>query len=414
MAAPMWTRRLLRPALGARGESRRKHAGAVHPGVLQLPPALARAAQSLLQEEGWSREQAEALGTRLWGHRPPELWGAEKTQQNPEPQVRYTAELARAYLAVRLERDHAAVGRALHEIRLRAPAFTPHTLLDFGSGLGTACWAAHELWGRSLRQFLCVGTATAMRELGERLRHGGAATGPAHFGPVLARPSLPAEHKVQWDLVVGCYALGGLRGREARAGIVRGLWRRSATFLVLVEHGTRAGHRLLMEARDVLLQDPDGDSVEIFAPCPHRQPCPRLRQDRACAFAQRYQPLPLHGHPPDPARELVSFLITRRVGSPASVTPPEESVMTSPEDLMTSPPGGWARVTAPVHPRPRHVPLSLCCPDGALRRMTVTAARHGRLLYRQARASRWGDLLPLPGDVESDVTPTKAIKSSEK
>lgn len=39
---------------------------------------------------------------------------------------------------------------------------------------------------------------------------------------------------------------------------------------------------------------------------------------------------------------------------------------------------GWARVTAPVHPRPRHVPLSLCCPDGVLRRVTVTAARHGR------------------------------------
>ena len=30
---------------------------------------------------------------------------------------RYTAELARAYLAVRLERDHAAVGRALREVR---------------------------------------------------------------------------------------------------------------------------------------------------------------------------------------------------------------------------------------------------------------------------------------------------------
>ncbi|XP_031465100.1 methyltransferase-like protein 17, mitochondrial [Phasianus colchicus] len=89
--------------------------------------------------------------------------------------------------------------------------------------------------------------------------------------------------------------------------------------------------------------------------------------------------------------------------------------MTSQEEAMTSAPeGGWARVTAPVRPRPRHVPLSLCCPDGVLRRVTVTAARHGRMLYRQARTSRWGDLLPFPDGVGSDVTPTDAIKSGDK
>ena len=112
---------------------------------------------------------------------------------------------------------------------------------------------AHELWGHSLRQYVCVGSSRAMREMGERLRHGngvggggqwgqgggggvgwgsdaweagggnkgpsvfrgamevngrgrgltltpptvgGVESGPAHFGPVFARPSLPAEHKV--------------------------------------------------------------------------------------------------------------------------------------------------------------------------------------------------------------------------
>lgn len=37
-----------------------------------------------------------------------------------------------------------------------------------------------------------------------------------------------------------------------------------------------------------------------------------------------------------------------------------------------------------------------------------------RLLYRQARASRWGDLLPFPAVAQSDVTPAKAIKSGEE
>lgn len=116
-------------------------------------------------------------------------------------------------------------------------------------------------------------------------------------------------------------------------------------------------------------------------------------------------------------RELFSFLIARRaaVTSPeAAVTSPEEAVLTSQGEAMTSAKEGWARVTAPVHPRPRHVPLSLCCPDGVLRRVTVTAARHGRPLYRQARSSRWGDVLPYRGDVGSDVTPAEAIKSCEE
>lgn len=32
--------------------------------------------------------------------------------------------------------------------------------------------------------------------------------------------------------MVACYALGGLRGREGRGGAVRGLWRRTAAFMV--------------------------------------------------------------------------------------------------------------------------------------------------------------------------------------
>lgn len=87
-------------------------------------------------------------------------------------------------------------------------------------------------------------------------------------------------------------------------------------------------------------------------------------------------------NPSAPERELVSFLVVRRRGSALTspgdpVTSPPDPV-TSPPDPMTSPPGGWARVTAPVRPRPRHVSLSLCCPDGAQRRLAVTAARHGR------------------------------------
>ncbi|XP_040399574.1 H/ACA ribonucleoprotein complex subunit 3 isoform X3 [Cygnus olor] len=260
------------------------------------------------------------------------------------------------------------------EIRVRAPDFAPRTLLDFGSGLGTACWVAQGMWGRSLQQFVCVEPSGAMRELAERLRHGGGATpGPAHFGPVFLRPLLPPGPQARWELVIGRRALERLRGRGQRARALRGLWGRTGGVLVLLENGTRAGHQALMEAREELLQGPDADAVEIFAP-----------------------------NPSAPERELVSFLVVRRLGS--SMTSSLDPVTSSPDpvtsspDPMTSPPAGWARVTAPVRPRPRHVSLSLCCPDGAQRRLAVTAVRHGRSLYRQARTSRWGDLLPFPGE----------------
>ncbi|XP_071885893.1 ribosome assembly protein METTL17, mitochondrial-like isoform X3 [Anas platyrhynchos] len=157
---PLWDLRGLYRAWGVPGGSLRfcrapcrapltpslQHAGAVHPGTLQLPPALARAAKILLQEGGWSREQAEALRLRLWGRRPPDVCGspgasgARRRSRSPEPEVRVTAEAARGYLVARLARDYAAAGRALSEIQARAPDFAPRTLLDFGSGLGAACW----------------------------------------------------------------------------------------------------------------------------------------------------------------------------------------------------------------------------------------------------------------------------------
>uniref|UniRef100_A0A8B9QTZ9 Methyltransferase-like protein 17, mitochondrial n=1 Tax=Anas platyrhynchos TaxID=8839 RepID=A0A8B9QTZ9_ANAPL len=216
-----------------------QHAGAVHPGTLQLPPALARAAKILLQEGGWSREQAEALRLRLWGRRPPDVCGspgasgARRRSRSPEPEVRVTAEAARGYLVARLARDYAAAGRALSEIQARDPDFAPRTLLDFSSGLGAACWAAQGVWGRSLQQFVCVEPSEALRELAERLRHGGGATpGPAHFGPVFLRPLLLPGPQAQWELVIGRRALEGLRGRGQRAQALRGLWGRTGGVLV--------------------------------------------------------------------------------------------------------------------------------------------------------------------------------------
>src|SRR6266851_5295640 len=51
-----------------------------------------------------------------------------------------------AYAAYRLPATFAAIYAALDEVRKRRPGWQPRTLLDAGSGPGTAMWAANEVW----------------------------------------------------------------------------------------------------------------------------------------------------------------------------------------------------------------------------------------------------------------------------
>ena len=51
-----------------------------------------------------------------------------------------------AYAAYRLPATFAAIYAALNEARKRRPDWRPHSLLDAGSGPGSALWAASELW----------------------------------------------------------------------------------------------------------------------------------------------------------------------------------------------------------------------------------------------------------------------------
>src|SRR5580700_3894579 len=51
-----------------------------------------------------------------------------------------------AYTAYRMPATFAAVYATLVEIHLRRPDWHPRTLLDVGSGPGTAMWATSEIW----------------------------------------------------------------------------------------------------------------------------------------------------------------------------------------------------------------------------------------------------------------------------
>ncbi|EPQ01630.1 Methyltransferase-like protein 17, mitochondrial [Myotis brandtii] len=366
-----------------------------HPGILKLPcvrlpRALADAAQLMLLDSAVPNveKQVQALTNYLWSrHLPVEPGELQRRAEHLEKrflensdsfqteeklrgavlhalrkttyhwqELSYNEGLSLVYMAARLDGGFAAVSRAFHEIQTQLPEFQPKTLMDFGSGTGSVTWAAHSIWGQSLREYMCVDSSAAMLDLAEKLLKGGSENGKLYIPGVFFRQFLPVSPKAS----------------------------------ILVENGTKAGHCLLMEARDLVLKGKEKSPLDprpgfVFAPCPHELPCPQLTASKplACSFSQAYHPIPFSWSK-KPKEEKFSMVILAR-GSP------EEA-------------NRWPRITQPVLKRPRHVHCHLCCPDGHMQHAVLTARRHGRDLYRCARVSSWGDLLPV-------TTPSELLPS---
>ncbi|XP_060112587.1 methyltransferase-like protein 17, mitochondrial [Heteronotia binoei] len=402
----------------------RKHPGVVHLRPVCLPPELIEATKLLMAGSSMRNveEQAKALTNYLWSRKrpteetellkkaryfeqklrgevaPPEDLPSELDQGKQKELERevltavrkttyhwvalnYTEELSFLYMAARMDGMYAAVSRAFHEIEKRVPNFQPSTLLDFGSGTGTVSWAAHNIWGKTLTEYMNIDSSSAMLALAERLMKGASQDQDLRFSGVYFRQFLPVSPKVKFDLVVSAFSLNDLPSYSERVKTIQTLWRKTNSFLVLVENGTKEGHQMLMEARAVILKGTDKvvhDPREphIFAPCPHHLPCPRLSSDRPlpCNFIQAYHPLPFRWKP-QLKEERFSFLILCREAGEANEP--------------------WPRITQPVLCRSRHVHVHLCCPDGTLQHVCISPGNHGRDLYRCAKASNCGDRLPV-------------------
>src|SRR5262245_10778403 len=144
--------------------------------------------------------------------------------------------MVRAYLAARLPATYAAIRDAMAKLSLMRPDFAPLTLLDIGSGPGTALWAAADCWP-ILSDAVMIETSSVMRSWGEKLsalapvgnvewRHGDATS---DLGPMPPR-----------DLVCLGYVLSELP-TSRRPKLIDDLWSRTAGVLLIVEPGTPKG-----------------------------------------------------------------------------------------------------------------------------------------------------------------------------
>ncbi|XP_022091898.1 methyltransferase-like protein 17, mitochondrial isoform X2 [Acanthaster planci] len=325
--------------------------------------------------------------------------------------IRFDETTVCAYTMSRIAPNYATIYRVLHEIKKRVPDFSPEALLDFGSGIGTVSWAAHALWGNTIKEFYCVDTSREMHDVAEALmKERQTEDGESRniIKGVYFRHFLPMSLQ-KYDLTISAYSLLELPSRTDRLNTLRTLWRKTDQFLILIECGTNEGYKTIMEARDFILNDiqkeeernllkrrvAEGVTREVareevglvehsttlaghvFAPCQHDQDCPRITDSSKtpCNFEQDFHHFSKRE---EIIKERFSYLVLRK------------GPRISGDDT-----GHWPRIVRPVLPRSRHVICRLCCSNGQLEEAVITRAKHGRELYRCARYSAWGDLLPI-------------------
>ncbi len=257
---------------------------------MQLPPALRQAIQQELSCcDGGKLRAASARLTECY------------RQSGASGALKDDAERA-AYLAVRVPATFAAVVAALTWTR-ESYSDKIRTVLDLGSGPGTALWAA-------LQVFPTIISATAVErdprliEIARRLSAtaGNEAPHEALRGTAWLQGDLTAKiptarnasspdassaitssSEDTWDLVICSYTLNELPEAQ-RSEFLRQAWARTGKLLVVIEPGTKSGFANILAVRTRLL----AQGANIAAPCPNALACPMGGGDW-CHFAARVE-----------------------------------------------------------------------------------------------------------------------------
>ncbi|GAA5962510.1 hypothetical protein JCM3765_003711 [Sporobolomyces pararoseus] len=399
--------------------------------------------------------------------------------------LNYDEEVSLAYLAGLMPSVYAATLNVLSTMKDRLDTLSkegenwdPDRILDFGSGTGSAAWAFEEVFGvakkdGTAREYVGLDASREMVELSSglfgafplRRTDDGEPGTPATSAKLDARShqmALPASasslaklqissksSETKKTIALAAFSLGDLATKEKRKDLIKAMWNSGAEVMVIIDRGTPAGSRIVIEAREQLLMlgrrevsksianeiDPElaAEGLEIvvdpevaaeidvdpslgshvIAPCPHDKPCPLHHITKSfCHFSQRVQTpsfLRLTKHSSrgeDDAK--FSYVVVRRGQRPASSSTtssfstliaeldqaaegkegPTESDVDSTTTTME-----WPRMIAPPLKRSGHVILEVCSASGEIERHTIPKSQ-GRQEYYDARKSAWGDLFP--------------------
>lgn len=239
---------------------------------MQLPPALRQAIeQELTACDGSKLRAASARLTECYHCAEGKHFQAALSN----------AEQRAAYLVVRVPATFAAAVAALTWTR-ESYADEAGSVLDLGSGPGTALWAATQVFP-GLHSATAVERDARLIEIAQRLSSH--ATHAALREACWLQGDLTAPlPEGTWDLVVCSYALNELREAQ-RAAFIRQAWERTKKLLVVIEPGTKAGFANILALRTRLL----AEGAALAAPCPNALACPMARGEDWCHFPARVE-----------------------------------------------------------------------------------------------------------------------------
>jgi ribosomal protein RSM22 (predicted rRNA methylase) len=275
---------------------------------MQLPPELRRAVEQELASCNPARLRAAAAQLS-------QCYRQAAESENTAPAINALTDDSQraAYLAVRLPATFAAVTAALTWTRDLCSAEpceskpcdpTIRSVLDLGSGPGTALWAAAHVFA-SLESATAIERDSQLIAIALRLAASANAGGPysPSFGECGEQAadsssgisSFPNTCWLQadltaalpsgtWDLVLCSYALNELKYSQ-RDNLLRRAWERTNKLLVIIEPGTKAGFANVLVARTNLL----ACGAHVVAPCPNALACPMSGGDDWCHFAARVE-----------------------------------------------------------------------------------------------------------------------------
>ncbi|KAJ1975426.1 37S ribosomal protein S22 [Dimargaris verticillata] len=344
----------------------------------------------------------------------------------------YGADEVNAYLAARLIPHYGAVANVFQELRTRLPDFQPHSVLDFGTGPGTAMWAALEAWDTgTIQRLLGVDISEAMLESVERSWKAHPSQLAKSNGPLTPTIELQRyfsyhPNKPRHQLVISAFTLGELPTDALRESTLKLLWDQTDDVLVLIDRGTKQGFQTMLRMRDWFIQQakPSSEAVtpvtasatdtpqtstvphqtpwHFVAPCPHERACPLQNKMEWCHFSQQIQ----RPHFMMQAKKCkrnhedikYSYLVVRRGARPTAkfVTTADPTHKTFLTRAYS-----WPRLVFPSLKRGGHVTIDSCTPQGSIQRETFVKS-DGKQVYKDARKLMWGDLLPHTARISHD------------
>ncbi len=266
------------------------------------------------------------------------------------------------YLAVRFPSTFAVANLVWQETSRAIPLEGVRSVLDAGSGPGTASLASSPSLNAEA-VFTRLERDAGWRAIADRLAGACRIKGTFLHGAIAREMNLTPH-----DIVVVSYTLGELPPAE-RDVAVTALWSLAASALIVIEPGTPKGFEVVQRTRALCLES-DGHAA---APCTHDARCPMSTQD----WCHR------------PVR--VARSAFHREAKRAELGYEDEKfayiVMTRQKVVRHA----SARIVRKPIRNSGHVHLDVCEEAGLKRR---TIARSDGALYRTARDAAWGDLWP--------------------